>query len=184
MCVQQAPLSKCLPSSHWVLGAKLNEVLERKPSQGRTQDATIHRVNHLTQIDAAQGEGAGWEDHWIAPSTPSPPQCLCCVQVTWTSLVAQMVKNPPAVGETWVWSLGWEDLQRRERLPTPVFWLGEFLGQRSLAGYTIRGVAESGTTERLSHFTNLRKMWWVCSLTQHLTFSTQLLPDHEVHASS
>ena len=25
------------------------------------------------------------------------------------SLVAQMVKNPPAVQETWVQSLGWED---------------------------------------------------------------------------
>ena len=25
------------------------------------------------------------------------------------SLVAQMVKNPPAMRETWVWSLGWED---------------------------------------------------------------------------
>ena len=24
-------------------------------------------------------------------------------------LVAQMVKNLPAMGETWVWSLGWED---------------------------------------------------------------------------
>ena len=64
-----------------MLGTKLNEVLERKPSQGRTEDATIHRVNHLTQINAAQGEGTGWEDHLIAPSTPSPPQCLCCVRV-------------------------------------------------------------------------------------------------------
>ena len=27
-----------------------------------------------------------------------------------TSLVAQMVKNPPAMWETWVRSLGWEDL--------------------------------------------------------------------------
>ena len=27
----------------------------------------------------------------------------------WTSLVAQMVKNPPAVWEIWVSSLGWED---------------------------------------------------------------------------
>ena len=26
-----------------------------------------------------------------------------------TSLVAQLVKNPPAVWETWVRSLGWED---------------------------------------------------------------------------
>ena len=27
----------------------------------------------------------------------------------WASLAAQMVKNVPAVGETWVQSLGWED---------------------------------------------------------------------------
>ena len=27
----------------------------------------------------------------------------------WTLLVAQMVKNPPAMQETWVPSLGWED---------------------------------------------------------------------------
>ena len=27
----------------------------------------------------------------------------------WVSLVAQMVKNLPAMKETWVWSLGWED---------------------------------------------------------------------------
>ena len=26
-----------------------------------------------------------------------------------TSLIAQMVKNPPAMQETWVQSLGWED---------------------------------------------------------------------------
>ena len=28
---------------------------------------------------------------------------------SWASLVAQLVKNPPAVRETWVRSLGWED---------------------------------------------------------------------------
>ena len=27
----------------------------------------------------------------------------------WVSLVAQLVKNPPAMQETWVQSLGWED---------------------------------------------------------------------------
>ena len=27
----------------------------------------------------------------------------------WASLVAQMVKNSPAVQETWVQSMGWED---------------------------------------------------------------------------
>ena len=27
----------------------------------------------------------------------------------WSSLVPQMVKNPPSMWETWVQSLGWED---------------------------------------------------------------------------
>ena len=31
------------------------------------------------------------------------------LQYSWASLVAQLVKNPPEVWETWVWSLGWED---------------------------------------------------------------------------
>ena len=29
--------------------------------------------------------------------------------VIWAPLVAQLVKNPPAMRETWVQSLGWED---------------------------------------------------------------------------
>ena len=49
--------------------------------------------------------------------------------------VAQMVKNLPAMQETWVQSLGWEDPWRRAGKPTPVFLPGEFHGQRSLAGY-------------------------------------------------
>ena len=31
------------------------------------------------------------------------------LQSSWASLVAQLVKHPPAMQETWVWSLGWED---------------------------------------------------------------------------
>ena len=30
--------------------------------------------------------------------------------IAWVSLVAQMVKNLPAMLKIWVWSLGWEDL--------------------------------------------------------------------------
>ena len=30
-------------------------------------------------------------------------------QSLWASLVAQLVKNPPTMWETWVWFLGWED---------------------------------------------------------------------------
>ena len=31
------------------------------------------------------------------------------LQYSWASLVVQLVKNPPAMPETWVQSLGWED---------------------------------------------------------------------------
>ena len=31
------------------------------------------------------------------------------LQYSWASLVAQRVKYPPAMSETWVRSLGWED---------------------------------------------------------------------------
>ena len=78
-------------------------------------------------------------------------------QITWglhtkgASFVARLVKNPPAMWETWVRSLGWEDPWRRERLPTPVFWPEEFHGL-----YSPWGCKESDTTERLSlHFTSL-----------------------------
>ena len=31
------------------------------------------------------------------------------LQCSWASLVGQLVKNPPALQETWVRSLGWDD---------------------------------------------------------------------------
>ena len=63
------------------------------------------------------------------------------------SLVAQLVKNMPAVRETWVQSLGWEDPLEKEWLPTPVFWSGEFHGV-----YSPWSHKESDTTEWLSLF--------------------------------
>ena len=53
----------------------------------------------------------------------------------WASLVAQLVKNLSAVWETWIQSLGWKIPWRRERLPTPVFWSGEFHGLYSPWGH-------------------------------------------------
>ena len=46
-------------------------------------------------------------------STPGSGRCAgegiaYPLQYSWTFLVAQLVKNLPAVWETWVWSLGWE----------------------------------------------------------------------------
>ena len=67
------------------------------------------------------------------------------LQYSWASLVAQLVKNLPAVWETWfdpwIEKIPW----RRERLPTPVFWPGEFHGL-----YSPWSLKESDRTERLS----------------------------------
>ena len=37
------------------------------------------------------------------------------LQHSWASLVAQLVKNPPAMRETWIQSLGWEDPLEKEK---------------------------------------------------------------------
>ena len=47
----------------------------------------------------------------IPGSGRSPGEGIGCpLQYFWVFLVAQLVKNPPAMWETWVPSLGWEDL--------------------------------------------------------------------------
>ena len=62
-------------------------------------------------------------------------------------MLAQLLKNFPAVQETWVQSLGWEGPWRRKWQPVPVFLPGEFHGQRGSAGYRPGGPKESDTTE-------------------------------------
>jgi len=47
------------------------------------------------------------------------------LQNSWTSLVAQMVKNPPAMWETWVLSLGWEETLEEGMETSPVFFPAE-----------------------------------------------------------
>ena len=57
--------------------------------------------------------------------------------------MAQLIKNLPAVQETWVRSLAWEDsLEKGKATPTPVFQPGEFHGL-----YSPWGRKESDTTE-------------------------------------
>ena len=63
------------------------------------------------------------------------------------SLAAQLGKNPPAMQETPIQSLGWED--PLEWLHSPVLLPREFHGQRSLVGYTPWGCKELDRTEPL-----------------------------------
>ena len=65
------------------------------------------------------------------------------------SLVAQKVKNLPAMQDSWIWSLGGEDPMEK-RMATLVFLPGEFHGQRSLESYSPWGHKKLDTTEQLS----------------------------------
>ena len=66
------------------------------------------------------------------------------------SLVVQMVKNPPAMQDTWVQSLSWEDLLEKEMathssiLAQRIPWTEEPGGPQSMW-------LQSVTTERLTH---------------------------------
>ena len=59
--------------------------------------------------------------------------------------MANLLKNPPAIRETWVGPWVGKIAWRRERLPTPVFWPREFHGL-----YSTWGCKESDKTELLS----------------------------------
>ena len=71
---------------------------------------------------------------------PFSAQFLYLLFISWQIVIcphiAQWVKNPPAIQETWVWFLGSEDPQRRKWQPTPVFLPGISHGQCNLAGYS------------------------------------------------
>ena len=73
-----------------------------------------------------------------------------CMQNKGASLEPQLVKNLPAMQETLVQFLGWEDPLERAWQPTPVFLPREFHGQKRLAGYNLWGHKESDMTEQLS----------------------------------
>ena len=79
----------------------------------------------------------GWEDLGRSPGEGIGYP----LQYSWAYLVAQLEENLPAMWETWVGKISW----RRERLPTLVFWPGEFHGL-----YSPRGRKESDATEWLS----------------------------------
>ena len=61
-----------------------------------------------------------------------------------------MVKNLPAVQETQVWSLGWEDPLETGIATTLVFLPGEFHAQKSLVGSNPWSQKEWDTTEHLT----------------------------------
>ena len=68
------------------------------------------------------------------------------------SLMAQRINHLPAMQETQVQSLGWENSLRKKWPPTPLFLPGESHGQRNLVDYSPRGCKESDITEQLGTY--------------------------------
>ena len=66
------------------------------------------------------------------------------------SLVAHIVKNLPAMQETQVQSLGWEDPLEKEMAAHSSILPGKSHEQRSLVGYIQWGRKELDTTEQLN----------------------------------
>ena len=61
-------------------------------SVGKESACNVGDPDSIPRLGRSSGEGTGY-----------PLQC------SWASLVAQLVKNPPAMHETWAQSLAWED---------------------------------------------------------------------------
>ena len=80
-------------------------------------------------------KGTAWE---ISQST-----------IIWASLVAQTVKNLPAMWETWVQSLGWEDPLEEGMSTNSRVLAWRILMVKGTLQATVHGVAKSQT--RLSH---------------------------------
>ena len=68
------------------------ELLGRISSVGKESACNAGDLGLIPGLGRSPGEGIGYP-----------------LQYSWASLVAQLVKNLPAMWETWVRSLGWED---------------------------------------------------------------------------
>ena len=73
------------------------------------------------------------------------------LQSSWASLVAQTVKNQPAVRETGVRSLDWEDpLEKEKAIQLQYSCLENPMDRGAWRGYSPWGLKESDMTEQLS----------------------------------
>ena len=67
------------------------------------------------------------------------------LQYSWASLVAQTVKNPPAMQENWVRSLGWEDPLEEGIAPHSSVLAGRIPMDRGAWWATVHGVTKGQT---------------------------------------
>ena len=96
----------------------------KSSQQAKVWDLMVSQGNSIRHLEKGfPGGSAGKESTCNAGDPSSFPGSGRCagegigypLQYCWPSLVAQLVKNPPAMQETWVRSLGWEDPLEKEK---------------------------------------------------------------------
>ena len=125
--MQETPVQSWVRKIPWRRDKLSTPVFLGFPDSSAGKESACHAGDpgSIPGLGRSNGEGIGYP-----------------LQYSWASLVAQLVKNPTARWETWVRSLGWEDPLEKEKVPTPVLWLGEFHGV-----YSPWGCKESDTIE-------------------------------------
>ena len=74
-------------------------------SAGKESTCNAGDLGSIPGLGRSPGEGIGYP-----------------LQYSWTTLTAQLVKNPPAVQDTWVQSLGWEDPLEKGKYSSILAW--------------------------------------------------------------
>ena len=103
-------------------------------SAGKESGCNAGHLGSVPGLGRSPGEGIGY-----------PLQC------SWASLMAQIVKNPPAMQETWLQSLGWEDPLEKGMATHSRNSCLEISMDREVWQATVHGVAMSQVTEQVKH---------------------------------
>ena len=99
-------------------------------SAGKESACNAGDLSSIPGLGRSPGEGIG-----------SP------LQYSWASLVAQLVKNPPAMQETWVQSLSWEDPLEEDLASHSSILAWRIPTDRGAWQGTVHGVAKSRTQQ-------------------------------------
>ena len=92
-------------------------------SVGKESTCNAGDLGSIPGLGRSPGEGIGYP-----------------LQYSWNSLVAQLVKNPPAMRKTWIRPLGWEDpLEKGKCYPI------QYSGLENSMDCILHGVAKSWT---------------------------------------
>ena len=91
-----------------------------------------------------------------------------------------MVKNPPAMRETWVWSLGWDDPLEKGKVTHSSILAWRIPMDRGLAGYS-PGIFRVGQDRATKHSTAIKRSQWMNSQAAVVNLTMSALTFNRCH---